>query len=110
MFDALTMLERFLAARSDYRRSLPDLIEAWRKRVPSIMHPYGQEVVHDHLCQMRRAVDSPAEFARLAAMLRERVVGELCWEALKAKTAGNHKLAYRLRRQAERFERLHVQT
>src|SRR5262245_3439826 len=43
------------------------------------------------------AVDSPAEFERLAAMLRERVVGELFWEAIKAKTAGDHKISYRLR-------------
>jgi len=39
MLDALTMFERFLAARSARRRALRDLVERWRRRIPSTVHP-----------------------------------------------------------------------
>jgi hypothetical protein len=50
--------------------------------------------------------DDMAEITRLVGMIRDRVVDELRWEAEKMadKLVGDFKEAYRLRRQADRFE------
>lgn len=99
--------ERALLAerrRQRERRAMYDLIEAWQLRIPRDLHPWGQDAVYSYLAEMRDAVDNPAEVARLASMVRDRVVQELRREAANAETAGFFKDAYRLRRQADRFE------
>jgi hypothetical protein len=86
-----------------------DFIEALRRHVPPI-HPCGEEHVHSCLCQMRSAVDNPAEVVCLAAEVRNRVVWELLFEAESVESSrcpSCFKDAYRLRRQAERFRASH---
>jgi hypothetical protein len=83
-----------------------DFIEALRLHIPPI-HPCGEEAVSSCLCQMRDAIDNPAEVVRLAAKIRNRVVQELLFEAESAESAHCFKIAYRLRHQAERFRASH---
>ena len=53
-------------------------------------------------------IEAEREIARLAGLIRRRVVSELRWDAEKHQSVGYHKDAYRLRRQADRFEASHV--
>jgi hypothetical protein len=100
-------------------RSMYDLIEAWGLRIPRDLHPYGLTIAHEYLSEMRNVVayssageiaphEAEREIVRLAGMIRRRVVSELRWDAEKHRSVGYHKDAYRLRRQADRFERAHV--
>jgi hypothetical protein len=86
--------------------TMHDFVEALRLHVPPI-HPCGHKVVHSYFAQMRDAVDNPAEVARLAGMIRARVVQDR-WQAESAESAGPFKDAWRLRRQADGFEAAHV--
>jgi hypothetical protein len=111
----------FLAERGRQRerRAMYDLIEAWQLRVPRDLHPYGLTIAHEYLAEMRNVAayssageiaphEAEREIARLAGLIRRRVVSELRWDAEKHQSVGYHKDAYRLRRQADRFEASHV--
>jgi hypothetical protein len=90
-------------------RFMYQFIERLRLHVPPI-HPSGEEAVHRYFAEMREAMDDPAEVSRLAAMVRDRVVQELRWEAENmesARYAGWSKDAHRKRQQASRFEASH---
>jgi hypothetical protein len=101
------------------RRALYDLIEQWQLRIPRDLHPYGRTIAHEYLAEMRNVIDyshggdlAPheveREIVRLAGLIRRRVVSELRWAAEKEASVGYFKDAYRLRRQADRFEVSHV--
>jgi hypothetical protein len=111
--------ERALLAELLMRRAMYDLIEAWQLRIPRDLHPYGLTIAHEYLAEMRNVAayssageiaphEAEREIARLAGLIRRRVVGELRWHAEKEASVGYHKDAYRLRRQADRFEASHV--
>ena len=85
-----------------------DFIELLRRSVPPEIHPSAKEGIRWKFAEMRDAVDNPAHVVRLAAQVRERIVYELRWEAVKHATARDFKGAYRLRRRADRFEVSHV--
>jgi hypothetical protein len=101
------------------RRAMYDLIEAWQLRIPRDLHPYGLTIAHEYLAEMRNVAayssageiaphEAEREIARLAGLIRRRVVDELRWHAEKEASGGYYKDAYRLRRQADRFEASHV--
>jgi len=101
------------------RRSMYDLIEAWGLRIPRDLHPYGLTIAHEYLTEMRNVAayssageiaphEAGREIARLAGLIRRRVVDELRWDAEKHRSVGYFKDAYRLCRQADRFEASHV--
>jgi hypothetical protein len=101
------------------RRAMYDLIEAWQLRIPRDLHPYGLTIAHEYLAEMRNVAaysssgeiaphEAEREIARLAGLIRRRVVDELRWHAEKEASVGYFKDAYRLRRQADRFEASHV--
>ncbi len=80
-----------------------DFIDELRRRVPRDIHPMAQALIDEDIGAMRDAADDPARVLQLIAKVRERVIDELCWEAVKAETGHDFKQAYRLRRQAARF-------
>ena len=88
--------------------SMSDFIEALRLRVPRDIHPAAHEIIHWDLCEMREAVDDPARVMQLIAKVHHRIASELRWEAVKHASVRDFKDAYRLRRQADKFEAAHA--
>jgi hypothetical protein len=87
--------------------TMHEFIETLSRHIPSI-HPSARGWIDDWILDMRAAVNDPAEVVRLAIKVRKSVVEELRWEAEKVASVGYFKDAYRLRRQADRFESSHV--
>ena len=90
-------------------RFMYQFIETLRLHIPPI-HPCGEEAVYSYFAEMRDATDDPPEVARVAAMIRDRVVQELRFEAESIESSrcpGCYRDAYRLRRQADRFDANH---
>jgi hypothetical protein len=86
-----------------------DFIEALRIRVPrDDIHPMALQFIHEDFCEMCNAVDDPARVMQLVAKVRHRIVDELRWEAEKFASVRDFKDAYRLRRQADKFEAAHA--
>jgi hypothetical protein len=88
--------------------SMHDFIEALRVRVPRDIHPAARRFIHEDFGEMREAVDDPARVMHLIAKVRDRIASELRWEAKKFASVRDFKDAYRLRRQADKFEAAHV--
>jgi hypothetical protein len=87
--------------------TMHDFIETLRRHVPPV-HPCGAEEIRWLFVEMCEAVDDPSRVVQLAARVRRRVVQELRWEAESAESARAWRDAYKLRRQADRFEAAHV--
>ena len=92
------------------KTEMRDFVEALHVRVPRDIHPMACRFIHEDICEMREAVavDDHAHVVLLMANVRERIVDELRWEAVKYQTVRKHREAYRLRRRADRFEAAHA--
>lgn len=88
--------------------SMHDFIEALRVKIPRDIHPMALQFIHEDLGEMREVVDDPARVMQLVAKVRHRIVDELRWEAEKFASVRDFKDAYRLRRQADKFEAAHA--
>ena len=85
-----------------------DFIEMLYLRIPRNLHPCAQEIIHSWHRGMRASFRNHTEVLRLSRLICERVVQELTWEAENAASALDFRHAYRLQRQAERFEATHA--
>jgi hypothetical protein len=105
------LAERCRRREEDVRyRAMGERLARWERRIPPI-HPCGEDAVLDYLAGMRAAMhnDDPAEFERLAGKIRSRVAQELRFEAENYETfPGSAREAYKLRRQADRYEAMQL--
>jgi hypothetical protein len=74
-----------------------------RLQVPPL-HRCAEQSIYFAFDQMRDAVNNPPEVVRLVRKVCSRVALELRFEAENAETVKDYRSAYRLRRQADRFE------
>jgi len=89
--------------------NMHDYIEALRLHVPPDIHPSTRSIIAEYLAEMHLAADDdPALVAKLAGFICYRVAQELRFEAENCESARDFHEAYRLRRQADRFEASHA--
>lgn len=79
---------------SAQRASMHDFIEQLMRETPRELHPSANQIIHEYFCDMKSAVDDPAEVWRPAQLVRDKVALELGFLAFgPALKSGKSKLA-----------------